>query len=1314
MAVLSQPSARRAPNISYAKPLLFNSAEALEISLDEVLDHPYYTWPRSLLSYELQLHPAELEYNLQLIDVSTGKDIVFQLTDTERDLSGKIIKCRLNFFSDLPTGEKRIYRLISNLYPSNGVQVEKQYETICQERELTWIADNGTLQIEVPKSYNFAEGSRIPGPIARIGREKHWFGNTIIRTTLPVQLKSELLEDGPLMSQFKLTYCFGKGKTYEAVIRAVKDMDFVELDEVMHGLAEADQVKVITDWDQFNPTHRYAPNRPYGGVDESKHGFASYPFETIDRMVTDSHIELSIHYSAKGELPFRLLPYDPWKALTRLDVATFWNQITMQCIGIFVRKPDQWHDGKYALWASDDRLAIRYFYKDNGFRWEAALVEGNRLYALCCYDHSKNIAEVNRLDRIWHEAVKADNPRLGEAGPASYTLWLYIWHGLLNLDKLKDWQLTYPKTASYPKGMFSKGKLQSPEELVEYLRTNELVVGLPLYGPREDNGFSPVPSREIYNDWVDAYDRLREEMNAEQYRKITGMYLLMGYLHATEDYMPLKTMLGGHPNFLADVKGVPALMATLFPEHPAVKEWVDVFEKSVNLNMRYHLRPDQPEEGSIGGRWTENIACYVWAFLKPIIRPAYLLKYHYDGKNRLLNEYMPKLVNWLLNSLTSPFEGEAKDKIAPGKNGGSGYTEGERRIFLPQGAHARRMIPPKYFYFLGQELRRYEPLLAEAVMAVTRLSDADIELKQEPAWYCMDQQYTVNNGTAADLKSSKYTGYGVVLRSNVNQPDESFVMLQQIDEGPNYRWGSSAQGGCGVVYYYTAGKGYNHNGVEDVGDARLGDVELATNFGVFKHGTFQSIGRNSLNHPLVDLEAVSFAEIEPDHGQFGVEGYSWPEYRSRSVMMVGSDYIVLYDAVFNPSIFRRFSWFVHKDDEYPFMHKLYGDVQKRTEILTEETKGFWLDGAGDLMMLITSHAEYQPEPTDYGYTLSTSQWTDYGFRKQKSYSWSSEEMEFEGRVGWIRKGQGKLMLALIDGKKLRAGLLEIAVDQPEAAVQISMRDNEEIEGLYTSASIARVSITIYDASWLEQAQKSKLYVDGEAVSFKWEGGTLSLIMPAGTHRLELSMQATPEQPIVMYAIQQPQAASVRWRSATAAQSYELERSKDVGLTWFVQGNTKECELLLPYDGCLKEHVRATAFNGTKKSVPSAMFPVYFTDEVPLPPEGLRLHISEEDQRISLAWGQVLGIKLYRLYVRVRGEVDYCSIYEGPNAVYDYIREKGNASDILEFAVTAVSGIGESSLSYPADTDPESLLNWEPIVGESYRKYNQYQHIHKFN
>ena len=58
------------------------------------------------------------------------------------------------------------------------------------------------------------------------------------------------------------------------------------------------------------------------------------------------------------------------------------------------------------------------------------------------------------------------------------------------------------------------------------------------------------------------------------------------------------------------------------------------------------------------------------------------------------------------------------------------------------------------------------------------------------------------------------------------------------------------------------------------------------------------------------------------------QALSWPEYVSRSVMLVGADYLVTYDRVFNDAVAHRFSWFTKNGDDMPFITMVKGGVER--------------------------------------------------------------------------------------------------------------------------------------------------------------------------------------------------------------------------------------------------------------------------------------------------------------------------------------------------------------------------------------------------
>ena len=258
-----------------------------------------------------------------------------------------------------------------------------------------------------------------------------------------------------------------------------------------------------------------------------------------------------------------------------------------------------------------------------------------------------------------------------------------------------------------------------------------------------------------------------------------------------------------------------------------------------------------------------------------------------------------------------------------------GPGEGPRRVYPPIGAHSEQRMPPRSLWYLGTCLQRYAPLAAEHAMWASRPTDQDAESApgNEPPWDDIMYRAPDNRGTNPHLRSRKHTGYGIVLRAAVETPDELSIHLQQIDEGPNYRWGLAAEGGCGVLYFFAAGKSYSYNGSEDVGDRRDQDTDFCTTFGVYKNGKFCSVGQNVLSRPFYDLGHGQFGEIVPREGP---SEYAAPEYVSRSVLLAGHDYFLLYDDVLDP-IDHRLSWFVRRGSELPTIQLVRGGSAKSSE-----------------------------------------------------------------------------------------------------------------------------------------------------------------------------------------------------------------------------------------------------------------------------------------------------------------------------------------------------------------------------------------------
>ncbi len=768
---------------------------SVDIILKDDLRHTDFSWPVSRLSYPVDLRRGVREESLRLIDRTTGAGIPFQLTDVQRE-EGLVRRALLNLLADLPSGARKEFRLTTGNDDSapNPRESANTVRVVRSAQSIT--LDNGLVRVQIPQGGG--KGGANASPITRLGNGQRWLGRgELAVSTGPERLTVQEMAAGPVFAEYRLTYDFSERKRYQATVRLTSGMEFVELDEAMEGFGKEENAAWRIVWDGLGVTHRYCPNR----APEPVAGTGGDP-------TSERHPELpgDQQPTADGCLPLKIAPYHNWMSWWRLPTAAFWDEKGNTRVGVFITDTARWNDGEYALWGSSDTLSVHFHYSSEQLSWRLPLVRGTRSLGLAVYPHDRDSARV----------------QTGKQTPL-YIDDLRRWHGWIPLQKVKDWVLDFPANPEAHPRFFE----QSPgnaKEIERRVQHSGMIASI-AKGTERGSGPSPVGSREFFSSWTPDWDRLGASLSAEQARRLQAGYAFLAYLHRDEALMPMRTMLAGHPNFLADVKGVVGLFAFLFPQHPEARPMADHFEKFVELNLRYHTRPDVLAWDAQGGRWTENLACYTWAALKPTLQTSYLLHHYFDGHNRLLQPGILEFARWLLNSVSAPQQSHNGQATLP-----------------PQGAHAREAHLPYHLRVLGQELMRFDPLLAEHLLWLTPAENEGFESKgNNDPYRKMLAGWQDNRGTNPRLTSSKWTGYGFVLRAAVGTPGEMSVHLQQIDDGPNYRWGRAGKGGGGVLYYYAAGKSFSHNGPEDVGDAPRG-VERCTSFGVKKSGGYRCIG----------------------------------------------------------------------------------------------------------------------------------------------------------------------------------------------------------------------------------------------------------------------------------------------------------------------------------------------------------------------------------------------------------------------------------------------------------------------------------------
>jgi hypothetical protein len=1240
----------------------------IDLKLKDGLKYPGYSWPLTKLSYavgfsSLRARPEDL----RLTELASAQSVPFQLTGVRLE-KGAVREAVVHFLSDLPSGAEKTFRLSY----TGGASAEFEGKVRATKTSQGVTLENGRVRVQLPP---LGVSRKAPAAILRFGDERAWLARGEFANAAPTALRVEELSLGDVLAEYRLNYTFDNSRRYSVIVRLTARMDFVELDERIEGFTTKDGAAWRMVWNEFTPTHRYCPNRPTAPAGKEKKNYVAMAWEPIEGTAGDENA--SSHpgrpedqrSGPDGRLPIKIAPYHNWLTWWRTPTAAFWNDSTT--IGVFITEIEKWNDGRYAIWASKDDLSIHFYYQDRRLSWRLPLAAGTRSIALTAYPHQKDVDLINQT-----------------GVPLLYVDALRRWYGWIHLDKVRQWVLDYEAAPKqYPRYFDgASDSVATGKALQRAIANLGMIKSIPTGGERSNYGPTPVGSRPFFTITTQA-DQAWSTLSSEDRRRLRAAYLFLAYLHMDETLMPMRTMFAGHPNFMADVKGVPALVAFLFPDHPEAAAMADHFEKFLALNLKYHVRPAVEAWGARGGRWTENLSAYTWAALVPMLRSSYLLHHRFDGRNRMLQPGVVEFADWLLNTLSAPLHGA-----------------GDKRIHPPQGAHSARTpeerLPPYMLRVFAQELMHYAPLTAEHLLWATSADDPGFESRgpkdQDPWRKMLKGEWENNRGTNPRLVSSKFTGYGFVLRSHFGDSGELTVYLQQIDAGPNYRWGRAGKGGNGVVYYYAGGRSWSHNGPEDVGDAYVGDVERCTNFGVRKAGNYRSIGpyrsvgMNELTEPLLDFGFAQFAQVNAG-------GEAKPDYRSRSVLVVGNEYLVIYDDVRDEEIEGRFSWFVAENGEFPQIHQLSPGATPVDASFARPpvdnyapppptTKGRYYDGRGSFLTLITHLPEVRAQKMNFGCVVGEGGDFDFVFRTGEQVVVHANGMDFFGDAGVIRRRGDAWQAALFRGSRIGVPGMRIEVRSGKAAVSLES-SGDGFAGMIQAAEKTRIHFTA------GRPDGFQFYLDG--LRFNPEAQ-----FPVGAHRWQWTRgAASPGAIRELRTIVTSGGFTAHWSPVPGATSYEAQLSEDGGATWKgIADRTAKATITVDRlaDG-RKYHLRVIAYAETSAGPPSHDYPVYVIDRPPHPPEGLLARRCGD--RWTLSWGEILGAGEYRLYRRKKGD-SWSRIYDGFARRFT---DQRVGDGIYEYRVTALNGNGESEPSVISDTDPSRLINWDPKPDEGFRR-----------
>ncbi len=1077
------------------------NGQPLMLTVADRLNDPKYAWPRTLVTYPVVFNkPGIAAAQLQLTHVESGQRIPVQLSEV-RGTAAELQFAKVSFFCDLPTGSKRTFALTVGPF-SGPAPVEAANGSLFQgiefrqpvkETVAAGIAtiDTGALQVRLPAA-PAAAGQAAPGPVVQLNRGKGWVGRSYIAGDQPVTgFGVRKLDDGPLFVTYEMNYQFKNGGRYTATIRCILGYEFIEISESIAGISTGDNLRMEFAWEGVTPTHRHAAmdhtrqgapvvtpidepvKRP--AVLTPEPGAAVKPFQGHDPAWNGGpYLEQPGGEMICRVAPFRgnaLTPYAPHIA--------FWDSVGGDEMGLLVRETHRWKTPQYSIHTAGAAMQIRFRFipASKTLIYSFPLVTGTRHTSLAFYD--RNTAKRRAA------AHDYEPPGNATADPTPlYPAWLYHHYSAVTLDRVKDWVLSPgPDMASWA------NHNADPEQI--------------------------------------AYE-------SPQYE------LLAAYLAAMDEYdWPYRVGLGGAPNIAAQLWRRLAQAAHRFPAHPMARDWLDQSHKAMQLAGRFYLRPAVDPWNSWGGRPTGSASGYAPMELEHNYQ-SHRLGELTDGVNRFASAEVQHRLEWVLNATTSPVA--APNGVAATWRPGMPLLAefGFERRRSDTGVESAAYESPD-FTPMAYPLLPFAPLLAEKLLYAS--TGARYRAQQKAAasrtgFYTQSLDPKLLSGTRFQPESRKWTGYGVTMRAAVNTPGELMVQLLQTDRGANYRWYEKQYQGGGEIVFTAAGKRYTSRYTsrqKPAGEAVSFDDTNVSNFGVWKHDAWCSIGIGPLKEAFYNLDDVQLARITPltpdDHPIRKGVAYSWPEYRSRSVLLAGDDYFVIYDHTTAQR--RRFAWYAGGQGEpFPYIYFAtpVGDVQKTAVRgvpgLTNDTaEHAALDASS--MAIVTHKADTSVNGVTGkpGFTAAMQQTTagqkvrDHNSPVQVDTAaskdlifWTAPEAEirydrggvrFQGSCGIVRQHHnGETTLAVLDIGEDRAvkaiGARGVTLTTEGKGFAANARFTQPLRytGDYTAEVATPVAIgpvTMNDA----------LYIDGRRLEVQPAAGQISATLPAGTHNWEL-------------------------------------------------------------------------------------------------------------------------------------------------------------------------------------------------------------------
>ncbi len=1012
-----------------------------EIVLEDYMKR--YAFPEQLISYEIDFPGTFSQDHLRLHE--DGKNIDYQLNETETGREGHLDFARVQFRTSLNKGQKRVFTLEHDPIYKASFQDRVKVIDIDEQTHTAALAAN-RLQIRVPFGEFIPNQplSNLHPPIIHLSRERgEWIGKGRFLGGLQVnKIHARPLENGNLKMEYCVEYFIEGGRTYRVVLTLQHNESHITIDEYLSGFNEDDNAFFKFSYkDGVDPNGRLTVSN--GGYNADRTGRWQYCGH-YDRDIDDN-----------GELPYQLGIWSPHSGPC-VGATVFWNGgEKIDNAIIFSRyRTHEWKTPLRHLWNSGHAPENLYWYQTGNDKFmKTQLVGQQRHWAMA-------LIKENEENPITIETQDGSKEFYWEANPDM--------EGLVNnkrtqrgagpevrlYQKLTEFKLDWVKDLTY--NWDEKLETEIPEEFQD----TEPVT----YEDYVNNGFG-IAGKSNWNfvehywgrhlggatwlgraqpRWLYEYAVSRKNWTPKQRQEVRSILIhwISSVTFRDGDQAHI-SMVSGHPNFLLEtVFG--GVYAAVFPNHPDAPKWKAAQERIFDECLKVYMRREDPKNNTIAGRWTESIACYSYASMRGLRHNIDGMKI-YDGTDLLANR--PRFKDWLR------WHAYALVTAMDLPDSGYCYTP-------PQGAHTREAFDQHDGRKVGgKEWEFYGDLFGMA----ERMEHSAPELA-EHLKYCLTQG---KHGENPNYESALFRDYGAIMRYDFDGENEAYVNVQQIGaqqyrlpgyrnppihKSFNYRWSGR---GNGIIYYAAKGKIWSWNGIEDNGDR----------FDIDKVSAFNIDGESLGFHPT-DGVLYNFGPI-----QFYRANSSRDDYLNRDVMMVRDDYIAIFDNIRNETK-GTFNW-VNPIGSMPYIHKIK-------------------DGEGDNLHIVeaSEYTNYQAAKMDFGAKLRNNGTNEYIIMNENDISIQTDELSFKGRSAYANKHQ----LAMFEGESLTYGDITIKRNGGSFGLNADIKNGNQIFGRIVGRKGGEVEITLPENF---QINSMEVHCNGKRIPFEISNQTIAFQVEIG-------------------------------------------------------------------------------------------------------------------------------------------------------------------------------------------------------------------------